>query len=132
MGRMPIRDRLRLRTYNNLPGSNDQGESPDQEFIQGSSLDHEQEIPPAEHQIQQSNEDEMEQDHNDIEIDRTPPQTDDEVVNYVQILSQEGGVRYLDYIMASALSIDNMNRRNGWLHVMTNSNHYKNVKFTIL
>uniref|UniRef100_A0A0W0GC12 Uncharacterized protein n=1 Tax=Moniliophthora roreri TaxID=221103 RepID=A0A0W0GC12_MONRR len=91
MGRMPIRDRLRLRTYNNLPDSNDQGESPDQEFIQGSSRDHEQEIPPAEHQIQQSTEDEMEQDHNDIEIDRTPPQTDDEVVNYVQILSQEGG-----------------------------------------
>ncbi|KAI3619346.1 gag-pol polyprotein [Moniliophthora roreri] len=50
----------------------------------------------------------MEQDHNDIEIDRTPPQTDDEMVNYVQILSQEGGVRYLDYIMASALSIDNV------------------------
>uniref|UniRef100_A0A0W0FBM7 Uncharacterized protein n=1 Tax=Moniliophthora roreri TaxID=221103 RepID=A0A0W0FBM7_MONRR len=54
-----------------------------------------------------SNEDEMEQDQDQIEIDRTPPQTDDEVVNYVQILSQEGGVRYLDYIMASALSIDN-------------------------
>uniref|UniRef100_A0A0W0FHV8 Uncharacterized protein n=1 Tax=Moniliophthora roreri TaxID=221103 RepID=A0A0W0FHV8_MONRR len=54
-----------------------------------------------------SNEDEMEQDHDQIEIDRTPPQTDDEMVNYVQIISQEGGVCYLDYIMTSALSIDN-------------------------
>uniref|UniRef100_A0A0W0FN33 Uncharacterized protein n=1 Tax=Moniliophthora roreri TaxID=221103 RepID=A0A0W0FN33_MONRR len=34
--------------------------------------------------------------------------------------------------MASALSIDNMNRKNGWLHVMTNSSHYKNVTFTNL
>uniref|UniRef100_A0A0W0G0E2 Uncharacterized protein n=1 Tax=Moniliophthora roreri TaxID=221103 RepID=A0A0W0G0E2_MONRR len=51
MGHMPIRERLRLHTYNNLPGSDDQGESPDQEFIQGSSRDHEQEIPPAEHQF---------------------------------------------------------------------------------
>uniref|UniRef100_A0A0W0EU61 Uncharacterized protein n=1 Tax=Moniliophthora roreri TaxID=221103 RepID=A0A0W0EU61_MONRR len=69
MGRMPVRERLHLRTYNNLPDSDDQGDNPDQEFIQGSSRDHEQEIPPAEHQIQQSNEDEMEQDHDQIEID---------------------------------------------------------------
>uniref|UniRef100_A0A0W0FEG5 Uncharacterized protein n=1 Tax=Moniliophthora roreri TaxID=221103 RepID=A0A0W0FEG5_MONRR len=34
--------------------------------------------------------------------------------------------------MASALSIDNMNRRNGWLHVMTSSSHYKNAVFIIL
>ncbi|KAI3610970.1 hypothetical protein WG66_013689 [Moniliophthora roreri] len=92
MGCMPIRDRLRLRTYNNLPDSNDQGDSPDQEFIQGSSRDHEQEIPPAEHQIQQSNEDEMEQDHDQIEIDRSPPQTDDEMSSIKASISI-----YIDY-----------------------------------